>query len=143
MTIVGLLILAMIVMKLRPQTPLAQWLRHHLVALLLRMLSRVTRQKLIFFIIAPAIMMSFAEMGMPQLGLAAAIDVSMVMDALVTVVAVASMQRASGAWNAVIDHLPLVRRGAPRPRARRSAGRRVRRPAANDDDGHEGLRRAA
>ncbi len=140
MMIWGLLLLAALVMKLWPETGCARWLHETLIERPLAFLSGIKRAHFIFIIVGFAVMYSFAQIGMPHLGLVAAVDVSAYVDAMITVWTVAALTRARGNWGALRARfgLPARLRGMARPRARRSAVRRVGKPS-NDNDGHGAL----
>ncbi len=75
---------------------------------------------------------------MPHLAMAAAVDMSAYVDAMITVWTVAALTRARGnltALRARFGRPARVLRMA-RPRARRSATRPARGKPSNDDDGH-------
>lgn len=141
MMIWGLLLLAMLIMKLWPETSTAQWLHRHLIERPMDMAGRVKRRHIIFLIIGFAVMYSFAQIGAPHLGVVAAIDVSAYVDVMVTVWTVAALTRTRGGWTA-------LRTRFMRPAAKaRSRNRRtrpaVRQAPSNDDDGHRAVPLAA
>lgn len=137
MTIGGLLLLAALVMKAWPETRAAQWLQAHLIERPLELIGRFRRQHVIFMIVGFAMLYSFAQIGMPHLAMAAAIDVSAYVDAMITATAIAALNRSRGAWMATFAWLPRLGRTRARPRSRRTGVTAVRRgSASNDDDGH-------
>ncbi len=143
MTIWGLFLLAALVMKRWPETALARWLHRTMIVQPLNALGGLKRQHLILLLVAAPLMFSFAEIGMPHLAMAAAIDVSLYVDLLITATTLAALDRSRGTWTAFTARLPRLRRANPRPRRRRSSTSVARKPAANDDDGHGVFARAA
>ncbi len=143
MTLAGLLLLAALIMKLWPETGLAHWLRASLIDQPLATLRRIKRVHLVFLIVGLGVIYSFSTAGMPHLGVAAAVDVSIYVDAMITIWTVAAFTRAKTSWTTLRARLKPPRR-MNRQRARRStAVRRVRGKPANDDDGHGWPVRAA
>jgi len=137
MMIWGLALMAMLVMKLWPETPAGRWLHECLVERPVELASKIKRRHIIFLIIGLAVMYAFAEIGMPHLGVVMALDVSAYVDILITAMTVAAVARTRGGWAALrarFTRSTAVRK-APRPRSRRTRTI-VRRPASNDDDGH-------
>ncbi len=137
MTIWGLLLLAALVMKLWPETGCARWLHETMIERPLAFISGIRRAHFIFLIVGFALMYSFAQIGMPHLAMAAAVDMSAYVDAMITVWTVAALTRARGSWGAMRARFGWPARvlRMARPRARRSAVRPARKPS-NDDDGH-------
>lgn len=139
----GMLLLAALVMKLWPETPCGRWLQLMLIDRPVALISGIRRRHLIFLIIGFAVMYNFAEMGMPHLAFAAAIDVSAYVDAMITVWTVAALTRTRGSWTALRGLVGNPIRGnATRPRQRRTR-LRARGKSSNDDDGHGVLALAA
>ena len=136
MTVWGLFLLAALVMRLWPETRFARGLHHYLIERPLDLIGRFRRRHVIFLVVGFALLYSFAQIGMPHLAMAAAIDVSAYVDAMITVTTIAALNRSRTAWTAVFARLPRPRRAGPRPRRRRQGAAAVRRPSANDDDGH-------
>jgi len=127
--------MAALVMKAWPQTRGAQWLQRTLIDEPLALLSRFRRAHLILAVVAFAMMIAFAEMGMPHLAMAAAVDVSAYVDAMITIWTVAALTRARGGWTALrarMPRLPLAARARPR---RKRRPRPALRAPANDDEG--------
>lgn len=141
MTIWGLLLLAALVMKLWPETGCARWLHATLIERPLAFVSSIRRAHFIFLIVGLALMYSFAQIGMPHLAFAAAVDMSAYVDAMITVWTVAALSRARGNLTALRARLggPVRVLRMARPRARRSAARRTAGKPSNDDEGHGGF----
>ncbi len=133
----GLLLLAALVMKFWPETGCARWLHATLIERPLAFVSSIRRVHFIFLVVGFALMYSFAQMGMPHLAFAAAVDMSAYVDAMITVWTVAALSRARGNMAALRARfgLPVRLLRLARPRARRNAVRTARKPS-NDDEGH-------
>lgn len=142
MTVWGLFLLAALVMKAWPETALARSLQAVLIDRPFALLGRIRRRHLIFLIVGLAVMYGFAEIGMPHLAVAAAMDVSALVDGLITIATLAALNRSRAAWHATLARLPRPRRTGPRRRRAHRPSRRLR-PSSNDDDGHRALAPAA
>jgi len=133
MTIAGLLLIATLIMKLWPETGSAQWLHRTLVERPLAFLGGLERRHLIFLIVLLALAQSAAVIGSMELVTLTAIDISVYVDAVITVWTITALNRSRGAWTAIFARLPQFRSAKPRQRRTRS---RVQRKASNDDHGH-------
>lgn len=131
----GLLLMTALIMKCWPETRFARDLHRTMIAQPLVFVSRIRRAHLVFLIVGFGVIYSCAMAGMPHLGIVAAMDVSLYVDALITVSTVAALNRSRAAWTVMFAWMPRLHRSAPRPRARRTA-RPARTGAVNDDDGH-------
>lgn len=134
MTIEGLLLIATLIMKLWPETGSARWLHRTLVERPLAFLDGLERRHLTFLIVLLALAQSAAVIGSMELVTLTAIDVSVYMDAVITVWTITALNRSRGAWTAIFARLPRLRNRKPRQRRMRSPARRK---ATNDGDGHE------
>lgn len=128
----GLLLMTALIMKCWPETRFARDLHRTIIEQPLAFVSQIRRAHLVFLVVGFGVIYSFAMAGMPHLGVAAAMDVSLYVDALITASTVAALNRSRAAWTVMFARMPRLRRSAPRPRARRPA----RTAAVNDDDGH-------
>jgi hypothetical protein len=142
MTIWGLLMMTVLIMKLWPETSTAQRLHRHLVDRPMDMAGRVKRRHIIFLIIGFAVMYSFAQIGAPHLGVVAAIDVSAYVDVMITVWTVAALTRTRGGWTALRTRFVRPAAGKARSRNRRTRPA-VRQAPSNDDDRHRAVPLAA
>ena len=140
MTIAGLLLIATLIMRLWPETGSARWLHCALVERPMAFLGGLERHHLIFLIVLIVIAQSFAVIGSLELLTLTAIDISVYVDAVMTVWTIAALSRSRGALTAIFARFPRLRSGKPRQRRARRA---VRREASNDDEGHRGFALAA
>ena len=134
--LIGFFALAMVIMKLFPETPLAQRLMLYLVALPIEAARKLERKHLILLAILLFAGQSFALIGSAELALAYAVDMSLYYDALITVSTAAAATRLKAAglavrmrWRRLCGGRPLTR--ARRPRQSKQAA--PRKQAANDD----------
>jgi hypothetical protein len=144
----GLLLVAILVMKLFPETPFARALHRALVAGPLERLAAMDRRHALFALAVIALALFASDMialiGSADLAFAIAWDVSVYVDALAVAWTLAAIGRSKGAWLAVKARFGPPRGRSirrPMPRRRRSATQ----PAANDsaDDGDAGRRALA
>jgi hypothetical protein len=133
----GVFFVAMLVMKLTPQSPLGRWLNLHLVELPLRNFD----YRRIFWL-ALFVALAFATSDvLPLVGgtdflTVYAWDLTVYFDAMVVAYALATVARARAGvrWLALRASLLLLWRG-PRSRARRTRpARKLRDRVSNDDD---------
>ena len=136
-------------LRYAPDVPIARLLHAWLVDRPARKLIHVERRQLIFLCILLCIAalgtQALLSVGLPDIGMVVAWDVSTYLDLLLvtwTLAAVANL-RAVGRMTAVRWRLLTSgRRGKPRPRSKRPARRVTPSPSANDDD-HPAFRVAA
>ena len=133
MTVTGLMLIAIIIMKLWPETASARWLQQMLVVRPFAFLAGITRQQIILMMVTFVLLIAFSELGAPQMATLVAVDVSMVVDAMITVWTIAALTRVKGSWTALRALLPV--RGQARPRRRRNQRNAMAiRSGANDDE---------
>lgn len=142
MTTIGLLLIVMLVMKRWPETQSARWLHRTLVEQPLAMAARFERRHLILFFVGLVMLQAVAMIGSAELATLMAIDISVYIDAMITVWTVAALTRVRGGWTALRARITLPARRSPR--ARRSASTRsTRRFPSNDDERHGAFALAA
>ena len=135
MTIFGLIAMAMLVMKRWPETSSARWLHRIMVVQPLATAARFERRHLILLVVGLVMLQVVAVIGSVELTTLMAIDISVYLDAMITVWTVAALTRVRGGWTTVRTRIRLPARRSPR--ARRSASKRpARQTPSNDDDGH-------
>lgn len=142
MTTIGLLLMVMLVMKRWPETQSARWLHHALVEQPLAMAERFERRHLILFFVGLVLLQSVAVIGSAELATLMAIDISVYVDAMITVWTVAALTRVRGGWTGIRIRIGLPMRRSPRSR-RRTSTRPARKAPSNDDDGHGAFALAA
>jgi hypothetical protein len=131
-------IVAMLVMKLTPQSPLGRWLNLMLVERPLARVAGTDRRRVIFALVMIGILLFASEtimaLGSLDLLTAFAWDLTAYLDVMVIAYALAAVARARTGlkWFALRAARPL-RRG-PRRRARRVRSVRKRRDRASNDD---------
>jgi hypothetical protein len=133
----GFLALAILVMRLFPETSLGRSLHFYLVELPLRLARRIERHHLILLVLLLGAGQMFALAGSAELALAYAADLSIYYDALLTATFVSAAAFLKSAWSVGTAALGrLVRRSKmARPRSRRTRAESPRRGTpANDDD---------
>jgi hypothetical protein len=135
MMIWGSLLLAMLVMKAWPETRASRWLHVTLVEQPISAAERFERRHLILLVVGLVMLQAVAMIGSAELATLMAIDISVYVDAMITVWTVAALTRVRGGWTALRARIGLpVRRS---PRARRSASMRpARKIPSNDDERH-------
>ena len=137
LSLCGLMLALVLVMRLAPQSLLARLLHRQLVELPLRWLAGLERHQLIFVLIMTAFaaggVEAIAVLG-PEMVAGYAIDLAIYLDALAVTYALAALAQLRAAARAV--RWRLKRLAMKVARRRRRAQRRVRsRPqAANDDE---------
>jgi hypothetical protein len=103
--ILGLLLVATLIMKRWPATPIARRLHHDLVETPCRFLAGVTRRHLIFLILLLVVVTAGAEIltvaGPIDMGLIALWDVATFVDVASAVLMVAAVGRSQSAWVAL------------------------------------------
>ncbi len=133
----GLLLLAIVTMKLFPRVPVSRNLHHMLAEAPLAALARMSRRHLLFGVILVGMMLFVSAELIMMLGSADVVmvmawDVSLYVDAVIAAWTLAAVSRSKAAWQAfaAIATAPFraARRRAPR---RRPAGTEK---AANDSD---------
>lgn len=135
MTVAGLLLIAILIMKIWPETDAAHWLHRIMVAQPVTVLATVTRQKIIFGVLLFVMLIGFAELGAPQLITAIAFDFSVFYDAVITVWTVAALTRLRGSRTALRARLHVTGLRQTRPRRRRrQRDAMAMRSGANDDE---------
>jgi len=146
--IVGLIAMAMLVMRLFPDTPTGHFLHRWLAEKPAAWIAGVERKQVIFLLLIVAAAMILREAapmlaGTSELALFGLWDASVYLDVVMAVWTLAALARGRAGWAMVRQRLGqnIARRRARavRPRARRT---KPVRPVANDDDG-DGLVLAA
>lgn len=134
--VIGLCLFVMFVMLRYREIPLSRALSRMSVEPLARLLNRLDRRKLIFFLLIAAVLLFGGELlavlGPLDMGLVLLWDVSLYVDALLGAAAVASVAR----------FMPPLRFWRARPRTRRRRGVARKPVAGNDDDEGQSLRAA-
>lgn len=133
--ILGLLALAIVVIRAFPKTPTAHWLNAALVEQPLEWLSNLKRRDIILFFVMAGLFLTAGEFvaifGMGEL-LALGVNLSFYVDAvLVTGAATVAATVASG-WRGLRARFASLRR--PRRARARRAARKPARPKSPDDD---------
>ncbi|WP_010183241.1 hypothetical protein [Sphingomonas sp. PAMC 26605] len=143
MMLTGLLVFAMVVLRVFPETAAAQWL-DRMVRATVAAVRQVERRHLVFLVLMTLLLTigveALAVMGPLDLATIVVMwDISTYIDVVVTTVVVAMATRGSIGWRA------LVTRFAPRraPRARRQRSARKAAPSSNDDERPAAFARAA
>jgi hypothetical protein len=140
MTVLGLLLLAMLVMKRWPETDCAKWLRRHLVEAPLDLAEHADRKQILAIVILLVMFQGAAMMISADVAFALSLDYATFLDAAVTVWTIAAVNRSRSAISGSVAHLRRIPAGLAMrlaPRARRGASvRAAAKPSANDDDGH-------
>ena len=135
--IAGILALAMLIIKLFPETPTARVLMLYLVELPMRAAQKLERRHIILLAVVICAGQSLVLLGSAELALAYALDMSAYYDLLIVAWTAAAATRAKAAWIAVRMVLPRpsVIRSLARPRSsRRSAATTSCQQADNDED---------
>ncbi len=142
------LILLVVFARLGQATPAGRWLHRMLVEWPLASVARIERHHILFLIVAVFAVQAFAFVGLADMALVAAWDVSLFVDAAIAVTTMSAVARARAVWSALRQRIenhvrrvlpPRLRARAPRSPRRTTTAARV---SANDDD--EGpARRAA
>lgn len=130
----SMLIVAMAIMKLWPQTPTSRWLHRALVEIPLELAAKVERKHLIFVAILLTGMLALAMMGPLDLALVGMWDLAVYLDVATAVLTITAVARGRSAWLLIRAWAAgmTTRIGARRPRPR-AVRPRIRR-GANDDD---------
>jgi len=144
----AMMVAAIAVMRLFPETPTARFLHRWLAEKPAAWLARIERKHVIFLVLAALLVVVLRDAvpmvaGASDLALFAMWDASVYLDVVMAAWTIAALARGRSGWALVrlrLDRLVTRRRPrAARPRARRT---RAVRPVANDDDG-DGLVLAA
>jgi hypothetical protein len=133
----GALAAAWLTARHAPEAPFARLLRAWLVDWPARKLLHVERRHLIFLLVAVVSAQALLSVGLPDLGVVIAWDVSTYVDLLLvtwTLAAVTNLKAAGRMTAARWRLLTTSRRGKPQPRSRRPARRATPSPSINDDD---------
>ena len=141
----GALAAAWVALRCAPDAPVARLLHAWLVDRPARKLIHVERRQLIFLFIAVLSAQALLSVGLPDIGMVIAWDVSTYLDLLLVTWTLAAVTnfKAVGRMTAVRWRLLTSgRRGKPQPRSKRPARRVTPGPSANDDD-HPAFRVAA
>ncbi len=139
---IGLLLIAMLVMKRWPETQSARWLHRTLIEQPLAMAARFERRHLILFFVGLVMLQAVATIGSAELATLMAIDISAYVDAMITVWTVAALTRMRGGWTAIRGRVRLPVRRSPRARRSPSSTASAKAPA-NDDERHGAFALAA
>lgn len=141
----GTLALAIVVVRLFPETPLARALHLYLVELPLEMARRIERKHIILLVIVLCAGQTLALAGSVELGLAYAAEMAAYYDALLAASLAAAAARVRGAWLAARTGLARIALALRKPRARsaRTKARPVRAVRPDNDDEPAPARRAA
>ncbi|MBP2275112.1 hypothetical protein D9M73_109770 [compost metagenome] len=133
MMLTGLLLGAMIVLRVFPETAIARWL-DTAVAAAREGLGRIERRHILFLILMSIILIAGTELlamaGPLDMALVVLWDVSTYIDIVLTTAVVATATRGGAGWRTLIARF-LPHRA---PRAQRRRGKRAAPPSANDDD---------
>jgi hypothetical protein len=144
----AMMVAAIVVMRLFPETPTARFLHRWLAEKPAAWLARIERKHVIFLVLAALLVVVLRDAvpmvaGASDLALFAMWDASVYLDVVMAAWTIAALARGRSGW-AVVRHRiarSVARRRvrAPRPRSRRS---KPMRPTANEDDG-DGIALAA
>jgi len=131
----SMLIVAMAIMKMWPQTPTSRWLHRMLVEIPLELVVRVERKHLIFVAILLTGTLALTMMGPLDMALVGMWDIAVYLDVATAVLTITAVARGRSAWLLIRSWAVgmTARIGARRPRPR-AVRPRIRR-GANDDDG--------
>jgi hypothetical protein len=138
----AMFIVAMLVMKLAPQSPAGRWLNAALVERPMRLFGRFERHHLIFLVLIAMLAMVGTEvifaLGSVDFAVIYALDVSLYVDGLLMTVALASLVRTRSAAATLRTGAKLrvarLRRRFDRRRVRSASVRQDGPAAANEDD---------
>ncbi|HEX5181790.1 MAG TPA: hypothetical protein VFW19_01435 [Allosphingosinicella sp.] len=137
----GLLIVATLITKLFPETPLARSLHRALIEWPLARLAAMDRRHAIFVMILVGLVFGASDLlvmlGPADLILGFAWDVSIYADTLLAAAALAAVARSRIVWRALLVDA-LRRSNRPRARSRRTLRPRPLAPNANDADDGDG-----
>lgn len=135
MMLTGLLLGAMIVLRVFPETAIARWL-DTAVATAREGLGRIERRHILFLILMSIVLIAGTELlamaGPFDMALVVLWDVSTYIDIVLTTAVVAAATRGGAGWRTLVARFLPHR--APRARRRRRRGKRATPPSANDDD---------
>lgn len=133
MMLTGLLLGAMIVLRVFPETAIARWL-DTAVATAREGLGKIERRHILFLILMSIVLIAGTELlamaGPFDMALVVLWDVSTYIDIVLTTAVIATATRGGAGWRTLIARF-LPRRA---PRARRRRGVQATPPSANDDD---------
>jgi len=134
----GALAAAWLTMRCIPDAPIARLLHRWIVEWPAAKALHVERRHLIFVIVAAVSAQALLSVGLPDIGLVVAWDVSTYLDLLLVTWTLAAVANLKAGSRVAIEHWRLMTRGLrrsrPQPRARRTARRPVTKRSANDDD---------
>ncbi|WP_305096739.1 hypothetical protein [Croceibacterium aestuarii] len=142
MTVYGLLIALMLVMKLAPDSPLGNWLLRHGVERPLERLGSMRRHHLIFAVLFLALLAIGGEMivalGSADLFVLYALDLSLYIDGMLAVMAAASVARSRTGFTLLRAQTSQMAARLRRVFGQRRKRRRIERPRrgepTNDDE---------
>ena len=140
------LLAAWVTIRLAPETPTAQLLDRWLAQQPARLLLKVERRHLIFILVAALSAQALLSVGLPDLALAAAWDVSTYLDILLVTWTLAAVTNLKAGGIAAQKSLRITRNrrlARTRPRAKRRLRSTTEPRSANDDDRPAPHRRAA
>ena len=143
MAVYGLLLALMLVMKLAPQSPLGRWLLHNGVERPLELLGSMQRHHLIIAVLFLGLLAIGGEMivalGSADLFVLYALDLSLYIDGMLAVMALASVARTRSGFallRAGTSQLSVRMRRAFGQRSKRRRIERPRRGKPSSDDDH-------
>lgn len=140
--IVAMIALAMLVMRLFPDTPTGRFLHRWLAEKPVAWIAGVKRKQIIFVLLTVAVVLTLREAapmlaGTSELALFGIWDASVYLDVVMAVWTLAALSRGRAGWavlqERVAQRFSGRRSRVARPRARRT--RPVRPRVSNDDDG--------
>lgn len=136
--VAGSLLMAMLIAKLFPDTPIGRLLHLYLVELPLQLGSKIERKHVILALILLVGGQAFILAAPLDLALIYAVDLALYIDALAAVSAAAALGWAKSAWaglKAKVQQLARTLYGsAMRPRAKQGQRKPIDRYGSNDDD---------
>ncbi|MES2095571.1 MAG: hypothetical protein V4459_02310 [Pseudomonadota bacterium] len=143
--IAAVLVLAMLTVRLAPETAAARWFMRYLVDEPLRLAARIERRHLILLGIMLFLMTVGGEvmvmLGSFDLTMLWALDMSMFVDAAIAAWTIATVARGQRIWSAIKGR--VMRPLRPRARSIRTRAAQRKLPPANDDDRPAALALAA
>lgn len=121
-----------------PDVPIARLLHRWLVEWPAARLLNVERRHLIFIFVAIVSAQALLSVGLPDVGLVVAWDVSTYVDILLVTWSLAAVANVKAGGRLLVERWRLLTRAPtrakPQPRAKRPACRTTIKPSANDDD---------
>jgi len=132
----GFLAIGWLTIALAPNAPAARFLKPWLVDWPAAKLARFERRHLIYLVVAIVSAQALMSIGMPDLGVALAWDVSAYIDLALIGMTMAAATNVKAAGRLLATQWRAFRRPRPMPRqrAKRAPVRRPPAPSANDDD---------